>query len=221
MRLLRPRHLTLSVLLQSRQVAVVTQLQLQLFHHADAVPLLPLQLFRHADAALMLVVVDRLDTYDRSWIGSSNDGCNPPCPQEQPACGFNAPAEAPYIVEAAPCSSCNTCGGGEVIYSDAVPVGGCANGTCGSTPIYGEGVILPGAAAATAISVDSDDSNASEGSGSRVDPVVPDSTDGTLQGVQEEVERRDVTQPSVSDEENDPIVDPGAFVPRATNTIGG
>lgn len=98
-----------------------------------------------------------------------------------------------------------------------MPVGGCANGTCGSTPIYGEGVILPGAAAATAISVDS---NASEGSGSRVDPVVPDSTDGTLQGVQEEVERRDVTQPSVSDEENDPIVDPGAFVPRATNTIG-
>ena len=81
-------------------------------------------------------------------------------------------------------------------------------------------MILPGAAAATAISVDSDDSDASEGSGSRVDPVVPDSTEGALQGVQEEVERRDVTQPSVSDEENDPIVDPGAFVPRATNTFG-
>ena len=106
-----------------------------------------------------------------------------------------------------------------MIYSDAVPVEGCANGVCGSTPIYGD-VVLPSAAAATAISVDSDDSDASEGSGSRVDPVVPDSTQGTLQGVQEEVERRDVTQPSVSDEENDPIVDPGAFVPRATNTFG-
>ena len=158
---------------------------------------------------------------DGKVIGVCNDGCNPPCPQEPAPCGGHVPAEAPYVVEAAPCSSCSTCGGGEVIYSDAVPVGGCANGACGSTPIYGEGVILPGAAAATAISVDSDDSDASEGSGSRVDPVVPDSTEGALQGVQEEVERRDVTQPSVSDEENDPIVDPGAFVPRATNTIGG
>ena len=78
-------------------------------------------------------------------------------------------------------------------------------------------MILPGAAAATAISVDSDDTESSEGSGTRVDTAVP----GESEGVIEEAERRDVTQPSVSDEENDPIVDPGAFVPRATNTIGG
>ena len=148
---------------------------------------------------------------DGRVIGVCNDGCNPPCPQEPSPCGCGAHAEAPYVIEAAPCSSCSTCGGGEVIYSDAMPVNGCANGLCGSTPIYGEAVALPAAAAAV-----SDDS---EGSGSRVDPVVPAATEGTLQDV-EEIERRDVTQPSVSDEENDPIVDPGAFITRPTNTFG-
>ena len=98
-----------------------------------------------------------------------------------------------------------------MIYSDAMPVQGCANGMCGSTPIYGDAVALPAAAAAV--------SSDSEGSGSRVDPVVPTDTEGALEAV-EDVERRDVTQPSVSDEEDDPIVDPGAFIPRATNTMG-
>ena len=146
-------------------------------------------------------------------IGVSNDGCNPPCPtQPNAGCGCGSYVETPYVetpyVEAAPCSSCSTCGGGEVIYSDAVPVSGCADGSCGSTPIYGSAVALPAAAAAT-----------SEGSGSRVDPVPPPTTERTIQET-EEVERRDVTQPSISDDEDDPIVDPGAFVPRSTNTMG-
>ena len=146
-------------------------------------------------------------------IGVSNDGCNPPCPtQPNAGCGCGSHVETPYVetpyVEAAPCSSCSTCGGGEVIYSDAVPVSGCADGSCGSTPIYGSAVALPAAAAAT-----------SEGSGSRVDPVPPPTTERTIQET-EEVERRDVTQPSISDDEDDPIVDPGAFVPRSTNTMG-
>ena len=94
-----------------------------------------------------------------------------------------------------------------MIYSDAVPTEGCANGVCGSTPVYGEAVALPAAAAA------------SEGSGSRVDPVVPATTEGTLQDV-ESIESGNATQPSISDEENDPIVDPGAFISRPTTTMG-
>lgn len=95
-----------------------------------------------------------------------------------------------------------------MIYSDGMPASGCANGMCGSTPIYGNAVALPAAAAAV-----------SEGSGSRVDPVVPTDTQGALEAV-EEAERRDITQPSVSDGEDDPIVDPGAFIRRPTNTMG-
>ncbi len=143
---------------------------------------------------------------DGKVIGVCNDGCNPPCPQKPVDCGCGG---GEYIIEAAPCSSCNTCGGGEVIYSDAMPTSGCASGACGgATPVYGDGVALPAAV--------------SEGSGSRVEPVAPAMTEGTLQGVEEveETERRDITQPSVSDEEDDPIVDPGAFVPRPTNTLG-
>jgi len=40
------------------------------------------------------------------------------------------------------CSTCNTCGGGEVIYSDGVPVEGCADGSCGSTPLQLSDVTL-------------------------------------------------------------------------------
>ncbi len=144
-------------------------------------------------------------------LGVCNDGCNPPCPVQPVAdCGCGSYVEAPYV-EAAPCSSCSTCGGGEVIYSDAMPASGCANGACGSTPIYGQPIALPAAAAAT-----------SEGSGTRVDPVAPPATEGTLQSVEEveDTDRRDVTQPSISDGEDDPIVDPGAFAPRSTNTMG-
>lgn len=144
-------------------------------------------------------------------LGVCNDGCNPPCPvAPQADCGCGSYVEAPYVVDAAPYGSCSTCGGGEVIYSDAMPANACANGMCGSTPTYGEAVALPAAAAVL------------DGSESQVDPVVPTDTEGSLQAVEEieETDRRDITQPSVSDDEDDPIVDPGAFIPRPTNTLG-
>ena len=89
-----------------------------------------------------------------------------------------------------------------MIYSDAMPVSGCANGSCGSTPTYGAATALPAAAA-------------SGGSGSRVEPAVPTAPEGTLQ----ETERRDITQPNVIDVDADPVVDPGAFVPRVKNAM--
>ena len=95
-----------------------------------------------------------------------------------------------------------------MIYSDGVPVEGCADGSCGSTPVYGESVPLPAAAAP------------SSGSGSRtVAPVVPSATGSSIQETAP-TERRDITQPSVSDGEDDPVVDPGAFIPRPTNVLG-
>ncbi len=86
----------------------------------------------------------------------------------------------------------------------------CASGACGSTPVYGEAVALPAAAATVS------------GSEASVDEVAPPTTEGTLQAVEEveDTERRNVTQPSASDAEDDPIVDPGAFAPRPTNTLG-
>ena len=145
---------------------------------------------------------------DGKVIGVCNDGCNPPCPVKAADCG----CDAGYVIEA-PCSSCSAYGEGEVIYSDAMPVSGCANGMCGSTPVYGEGVALPAAAAAT---IDSGSNIAA--------PVDPNAsaTEGVIEATEEEssIERRNVTQPSVSDEEDDPVVDPGAFLPRRSNAIG-
>ncbi len=140
-------------------------------------------------------------------IGVSNDGCNPPCPVKAADCGCNTG----YVIDT-PCRSCSAYGDGEVIYSDAMPVSGCANGMCGSTPVYGEGVALPAAAA----TIDSGSNIAA--------PVDPDAsaTEGVIEATEAEssIERRNVTQPSVSDEENDPVVDPGAFLPRRSNAIG-
>ena len=138
---------------------------------------------------------------DGKVLGVCNDGCNPSCPGE---------AHGSSTCGQTPCSSCSTCGGGEVIYSDAMPVSGCANGSCGSTPTYGAATALPAAAASGGSG-----SRASGGSGSRVEPAVPTAPEGTLQ----ETERRDITQPNVIDVDADPVVDPGAFVPRVKNAM--
>ena len=96
-------------------------------------------------------------------------------------------------------------------------MGGCANGMCGSTPAYDGSVALPAAAGATtAIATGSSEA-------SPVEPI-SDETEGVIVDdngdVEADVERRDVTQPSISDEEDNPLVDPGAFIPRATEAFG-
>jgi hypothetical protein len=95
-----------------------------------------------------------------------------------------------------------------VIYSDAMPVSDCANGMCGSSPIYGAAVALPAATAAV-----------SGDSATEVAPVVPATSEGSLE-VMGDTEQGDITEPSVGTKESDPVVDPGAFIPRTTGGIG-
>lgn len=125
-------------------------------------------------------------------IGSQcNDGCNPPCPNQPTDCGCGAPA-----YQAAPCTSC---GGGEVIYSDAQPTGGCsACGTSEGQIIYGEPVAVP------ATSMGSEEAT-------NVAPVEPAVDANATEGV---IESGDGAS------EASPVVDPGAFIPRRRTTVG-
>jgi hypothetical protein len=131
-------------------------------------------------------------TRDGVVIGSAcNDGCNPPCPAQPSDCGCGG---APVPQVAAPCTSC---GGGEVIYTQAQPSTGCSScGTSQGEVIYGTPV-----AAATATAAGSEEAA----------PVAPpadtETTPMATEGVIESV-------PGA------PVVDPGAFIPRRRTTIG-
>ena len=170
---------------------------------------------RHSSTRGKLSLMDRLRgnriprDRDGKVIGVYNDGCNPPCPNTPASdCGCGG------VVAPAPCTSC---GGGEVIYSGdvpMVPMGGCANGMCGSTPAYDGSVALPAAAATTAIAT-GDEAVPFEPSSDETEGVIVDDN-----GDVEPVERRDITQPSISDEEDNPLVDPGAFIQRGSNAFG-
>ncbi len=145
-----------------------------------------------------LTLLDRLRgnriprTREGVVIGSEgSDGCNSPCPQPQSSdcgCGAAAPQEAP---QAAPCTSC---AGGEFVYRDAQPVGGCTScGTSEAQVIYGEPTAV---APATAMGTGEAD----------IAPVVP-ATEGVIESVDE-------TSGAA------PVVDPGAFIPRRRTTVG-
>lgn len=153
-----------------------------------------------------LTLLDRLRgnriprTREGVVIGSQcNDGCNSPCPQ-QPAdcgCGTSACGEAP-VYQAAPCTSC---GGGEVIYSEAQPSSGCTS--CGgsqSEVIYGSPVTLPAETAA-----------GSQEATNVAPPVVPATESNATEGV---IESGDGTSEAA------PVVDPGAFIPKRRSTVG-
>jgi len=128
-------------------------------------------------------------------IGSEcNDGCNPPCPAEPSAdCGCAAP-----VYQAAPCTSC---GGGEVIYGNAQPVDtGCS--TCGTSQgqvIYSDDVAAPVTAMDSA-------------EATNVAPAVPEADTNSTEGV--------IESGVDAIEEASPVVDPGAFIPRRSNTVG-
>ena len=157
-----------------------------------------------------LTLLDRLRgnriprTREGVVIGSCNNGCNSPCPQQPThggGCGCNAPTEA------APCTSC---GEATIVYGDAQPYdGGCS--TCQGSS---QGQIIGGAVAApTTI-----DSNGE----TNIAPVVPggSSNRNETEGVIETGVKEAMKEAAGAVEGASPVVDPGAFIPSRRSTVG-
>lgn len=149
-----------------------------------------------------LTLLDRLRgnriprTREGVVIGSQcSDGCNSPCPQQPSDCGCGNPAP---VYQAAPCTSC---GGGEVIYTQAQPTSGCTS--CGGSQgevIYGTPETLPAETAA-----------GSQEATYVAPPAAPATESNATEGM---------IEPGDGTSQASPVVDPGAFIPARRSTFG-
>ena len=160
-----------------------------------------------------LSLLDRLrgnriprDRDGRVLGGTCNDGCNPPCPQQNSGCGCGSTGgEVVYSqpnAVAAPMSSCSSCGGGsvggEVIYGDSVYGAGSVET---AAPVIESGGVIEGSM------------NAAPVTPSTTTPAVdtPEVTPPAVEAVKEAIEGASIT----------PVVDPNAFIIRGGNVAGG